>query len=685
MPPPSPLRDGDLVGLLAGGQPQLAVIQSIDQRRCELSIGASGRRDRLPLRDLERIQPCPDAGPIARRLADPPWLLTADRLEAACPRRRDLASAWLLLAPDTEAPAAEQSLDDLLALVGSADDPAQRAALWLWLHSGQLLFRSRQGRLAARSLNDLRSLRRQRHREALAERRQQHWHGTLRLRRPLQATELGPAQQRELELLMALAAGTVEPTGQQPTPELRRALQAAHCSTDPGALRHLLVDLGQWEPHHLPALAASPWQQGFSELLLAEAHGLVAASDQPQPGDGQRIDLTSAAVVTIDDEDTLDIDDGLSLDRDPDGRPRLWVHVADPGRLVAAGSPLDLEARRRGSSLYLARGVLPMFPEPLAHGPFSLRAGHRCAAWSLWVVLEGDGAVAASGIQPSWVCPTYRLSYDDADELIELAPPQEAALVELAGLLERRRQWRLARGAVAIDQPEGRVRARADEARLEITEPSPSRQMVAEAMILAGAVVADLGARHHLALPYRSQLPCELPAAADLQLLAPGPVRHAAIRRCLSRGHMGTTPSPHFSLGLPAYVQATSPIRRYGDLLVQRQLRSLQDGRPPLQEAELAPLLQELEDPLRQGQQISRDDQRHWLQVWFAQRHQHQWRALFLRWLRPQDRLALVHAEDLALDLAAEAPAGSEPGDALLLRVVAVDPLRDCLRLEASA
>ena len=65
-----------------------------------------------------------------------------------------------------------------------------------------------------------------------------------------------------------------------------------------------------------------------------------------------------------------------------------------------------------------------MFPEVLSNGPFSLRQRQRSAAWSLWVELSDDGAVAASGIQRSWVKPAYRLSYGDADELIDLAPPR---------------------------------------------------------------------------------------------------------------------------------------------------------------------------------------------------------------------------------------------------------------------
>jgi exoribonuclease-2 len=70
--------------------------------------------------------------------------------------------------------------------------------------------------------------------------------------------------------------------------------------------------------------------------------------------------------------------------------------------------------------------------------------------------------------------------------------------------------------------------------------------------------------------------------------------------------------------------------------------------------------------------------------VWFDAHRGQSWRAQFLRWLRPQDQLGLVHAEELAMDLAAACPSGSEPGDPLMLRVHQVDPLRDLLRLTTS-
>ena len=148
---------------------------------------------------------------------------------------------------------------------------------------------------------------------------------------------------------------------------------------------------------------------------------------------------------------------------------------------------------------------------------------------------------------------------------------------------------------------------------------------------------------------------------------------------------MGTSPAPHFSLGLPAYVQATSPIRRYGDLLVQRQLGAWRRGEQPLDAAALQPLLEQVDAAVREGVAISREDNRHWQQVWFEAHRHGQWRAQFLRWLRPQDRLGLVRVDELAMDLAAECPPRMEPGTALLLRVQQVDSLRDQLRLVASA
>jgi len=652
-------------------------VLGLEGSRAVVAQGESAKRVSIPSRQLTQLAGfCLDQPP-PQRLGQAPWQFHPDELAAHRPAARDLAAAWLVLADEDD----PLSLQDWVALVCNAVTPERLAACWCWLEGPQDWFRYKHGQISARPLAELRRLRQERRRQALLEGERLAWQAALRARQPLPAEQRSATAEADLEQLQRWAAGDCA----VPLPDgLVKTLSQAHCAAESGAIRHLLVDLGLWDRHHLPSLGHSSWQQGFSVELLAEADRLLATAEEPNPSDADRRDLTALRTVTIDDDDTLDIDDGLALEALDGGRARIWIHVADPGRLIAEGSPLDLEARRRATSLYLAGGQLPMFPLPLASGPFSLRAGRRSAAWSLWVELDGDGGIQASGLSPSWVKPIYRLSYADADELIELAPPPDSDLAELHSLLLQRRRWRVGRGALLLDQPEGRIRQSGDRALLEITEPSPARQMVAEAMILAGAVVAEYGRQRDLALPFRSQPPAELPAATELEALPPGPVRHAAIKRCLSRGLTGIKPERHFSLGLEAYVQATSPIRRYADLVVQRQLRHLREGTPTLDGDALTALLTELEGPLRQAQQISREDQRHWQQVWFQQQSGQPWPAQFLRWLRPQDGLGLVHVEALALDLAAHCPQACEPGHQLVLRVQQVDPLRDQLRLVTS-
>jgi len=670
------LHNGDLVGVQTRSGPRLALVTDLHGSKAAVLVGFEAKPERLPLRDLDLISPLPPGAGPAASLGALPWQFSAAALTAATPSLRDLAAAWLLL----EGEDGPMALDALVELLAPEATALALAACWLLLPQ-QDFFRWRQGQVQRRSRDDLHQLRRDRRKLVLRESRRQLWYGLLAARQPLGPEQLAaaqPEQRAELETLQTLALG--EDAG-PPGPELRQALHAAGCGPSSGDIRRLLSDLGLWDAHRLPSLAGTTWSAGFSPELLALAEDLAARSDDAWPGDEERVDLTGLKTVTIDDADTREIDDALSLEPNGEAGWRIWVHVADPGRLVAVGSPLDQEALRRASSLYLAGGSVPMFPPALSEGPFSLRQGQRSAAWSLAVELDGDGAVASHNLQRSWIRPHYRLTYEDADELIELAPPPDAELAVLEGLLQRRRQWRQAQGALQMDQSEGRIRQQDGRPELEVVEPSVSRLLVAEAMILAGAVVGSWGAESGLPLPYRGQPDCTLPPEAELLALPPGPVRHATLRKGLSRGLTTAQPASHFSLGLAAYVQITSPIRRYGDLIAQRQLAAQAAGEPVTPAEELAVLLDQLDHALRQGIQISRDDQRHWQQVWFEAHQQESIEGLFLRWLKPQDGLALVRLDALAMDLPVVVRESCEPGEALVVKVREVDSFADLLRL----
>ena len=384
--------------------------------RAILALGRSAKRHSVPARQLLQLAVFSLDQPPPQRIGQPPWGFGLDDLPAQLPPVREFSTAWLLLRDQAE----PLPFSEWAALVCPDPGPAQLAACWCWLEGEQEWFQLKQGFITARPLAELRRLRQERRRHGLEERQTLAWQHALRARQPLQAEQHTATVEADLAHLQRWAAADTS----IPLPQsLLKALHQAQCAAEPGAIRHLLVDLGLWDAHHLPSLSRSSWQLGFSADQLQEADRLLAIAEEPNPSDCGRRDLTGLRTVTIDDEDTLDIDDGLALERLEGGGARIWIHVADPGRLIAAGSPLDLEARRRATSLYLAGGHLPMFPLQLASGPFSLRAGQRCSAWSLWVELDNEGAIQASGLSPSWVKPIYRLSYADADELIELAPP----------------------------------------------------------------------------------------------------------------------------------------------------------------------------------------------------------------------------------------------------------------------
>ena len=202
----------------------------------------------------------------------------------------------------------------------------------------------------------------------------------------------------------------------------------------------LLVKIGLWQPHENLALRRAQLPIDFSDEVMAVMQQTIGTL--PPDRDTERADLTHLKVYTIDDESTREIDDGLSIEILEDGRERIWVHIADPTRWLTPGDTLDLEARRRVTTVYLPTGSVPMFPFELAAGPMSLVQGEHCYALSFAIVLSDDGAVESYEIHPSTVKPTYRLTYDDVDEMLQLGITAESELQSLAKWSKVREQWR---------------------------------------------------------------------------------------------------------------------------------------------------------------------------------------------------------------------------------------------------
>jgi len=678
------LQQGDLLGLTIKGRPQIALLIALKGTRALVRVSGSQREQLIPIRDLTIVQSRPID--LVKELTLP----TCNELSSINLPVRDLIAGWRLLEHERQTNCHSDyalSFAALAELLLSSDRPLNLAALWLWLNGDQPLFRLRRDQLIeARSQKDVKTIRQER--RNLKRKQQEHNYLIELLRQPQtfsaeQWMSLTSDLKDTISRLILLADNLEDQLlADTKAFDLLNELKVGTTKKD---LIHWLVTKGWRNPHTQRIFNGTIWSRHFGEDIQEQANKLLY-SQEPLivASDSHRHDLTHLRTYTIDDAQTQEIDDAISLQKN-ENKTWIWIHIADPARLIDVDTPLDIEARNRATSLYLSEGVRPMLPMGLATEALSLRAGRRCAALSVAVALEQSGAIALTQILRSWICPRYRLTYEDGDELIELAPPGDEDLAILDKLLSKRQMWRQQQGALQLEQAEGRFDVEDEQPMLRVVEPTPSRQLVSEAMILMGAVVAEFGIQHKLALPYRSQPPVELPTKSELNQLRDGPIRNAAIKRCLSRGVLGTRPMPHFSLGLSAYVQASSPIRRYSDLLAHRQVIAQLEGTKPLSEEELMEQLDALNSPLRQAQQISREDQNHWQQVWFNENRDAHWPAVFLRWLRPQDQLALVHVEKIAMDLACKLQTQREPqpGQSVIMTVLSVDPLINDLQLIA--
>jgi exoribonuclease-2 len=469
----------------------------------------------------------------------------------------------------------------------------------------------------------------------------------------------------------------------QPEQEVRLAqetLAEVGREQTPDAAFNLLVDLGLWSRHENLSFRRSSYPKQFPKKVLDVAQQYVESP--PDDADGNRLDLTHHKVYTIDDESTKEIDDGISIETLADGRQQIWVHIADPTRLVQPEDELDQEARRRSTSLYLPTGMISMFPPELATGPMSLVQGKVSPAVSFGVILDNNGEIADYTISASLVKPTYRLTYDDVDEMLELGVTAEPEIDQLAKWAQTRYQWRQSQGSINIRLPEAVITVDAnEEIDIELLNDSPARELVAEMMILAGEAAGRFAQEKGIPLPFRSQPQPELPPDEELLQLPAGPVRYCAMRGCMPRSEMSTTPGRHAGLGLNVYTQVTSPIRRYVDLLSHFQLKAYLRGEAcPFSNEEVQEIAYSAAAATYEATLVERQTKRYWALEFLRRNGDQRWNALVLRWLREEDNLGIILLEDLGLELPHRFQTSVQLGDRVEVEVTVADPHQDIIR-----
>jgi len=344
----------------------------------------------------------------------------------------------------------------------------------------------------------------------------------------------------------------------------------------------------------------------FPKPVLEEAHAIANArpDNQPSPEECKwRVDCRSHNVITIDPDDAKDFDDAICITRDGSDKWKLWVHIADVSHYVRPGSPLDVEARKRGNSTYLVDRVIPMLPEALSNELCSLKPDvdrlTKCVEFSL----NQYGGVISTKFYAAVIRSKRRFTYQGAFTTLQSPPTNEIEqmLHDAHQVAQQIRKARFQNGSLDLDFPERKIRLDAEGRilRIDKIENDVSHQLIEEYMLLANeAVAGKLMAtnkpavyRIHEApkdkklLDYREDvlshhIPCgNLTIRGEVQkLLAKlgtmpiGAALKIGFLKSLMRARYAVEPLGHYGLAKKKYAHFTSPIRRYADLVVHRAL-----------------------------------------------------------------------------------------------------------------
>ena len=442
----------------------------------------------------------------------------------------------------------------------------------------------------------------------------------------------------------------------------------------------LLVALGIWDAEEELSLLRYDIPTRFSDEVIAAAEA-VPAFQSAQPG---YRDLRSLLTFTIDDAETSDIDDAVSLSEE-DGKRLIGVHITDAGFFVRPDGEIDRAALQRGTTVYLPRAILPMLPPPLSQQTASLVAGQDRPALSFFASLDERGQLCVERICRSVIRVARRLTYAEADALLEAAgdDPYTTALGGLNAVARLRRARRVANGAVIIEGSEVKVRVNDsptdDPPEITVSvlaNDSPARNLIGECMILANEIAARYCQRHGLPALYVGQPP-PVEAVPSLDQCPTQQVYIHAARRLMKPSQRGTLPASHSALGLDIYTQVTSPLRRYHDLQMHHQIKHhLEHGTALFDEERLQLVAAGAQESSAASKRCERESTRYWLLRYLETRTGQQVDGQVVRELHGR---SFVELEDTLLVVPLNLSPRPRLGTRLRVTIGHVDARRDIL------
>jgi ribonuclease R len=350
----------------------------------------------------------------------------------------------------------------------------------------------------------------------------------------------------------------------------------------------------------------------FPDNVVSAARDAVVR--RRQEGGEHRTDRRDLHVFTIDPADAKDHDDALSIQSLGDESWEVGIHIADVSHFVGAGDEVDLEAFKRGTSIYLVDRVIPMLPHELSTDACSLLPETDRFAVSVFATVDSAGRIRDSRFERTEIRSRHKLSYEEAQAVLDnekaIDPDTDEALRSLATLAEILREKRKDRGSLDFDLPEGRVLLGDGGKPVSILRIKrlESHRLVEAFMLLANEIVAHEAEQKRLPILYRVHEPPPTDKMLELQTLlgrlsyrvSRGKISQkdlqavlkqvggrpeeklvsTVILRSMSRARYDTRNLGHYGLASDWYTHFTSPIRRYPDLWLHRVLvHALVEGR----------------------------------------------------------------------------------------------------------
>ena len=714
-------KRGDVIEYKDGPSERIGVV--LEASKSLLVLGPDGSETRIAtkavLATLEEVSVNPDnPATAASRVAH------IERDLAALREQANLAEVWELIQMEDDAELNDLDLSEMTEwLFGESGGMEQMAAARL-LRDDVIYFKSKRGQYEPRSASQVEQLTIQEQRRLEAERARKHFTDTLQrlfdagapgeASRALEAEAEADLEFRhQLELLEQYAiTGDEYARRSQADALLDEVIHGvAQTPKGKGSTRafNLLVGLGRLSPYENLWLKRSRLSLAFPPEIMEAAQARVeqlswldaeALDPELAAAHPWRHDLTAVDMVTIDDASTRDIDDALSLHRLMDGTWELGIHIADPAAVVPFGSALEEEARRRGASVYEPTCTLPMFPRALSERAMSLVEGVIRPAISFMATLDEQMEIIDFHVKLSWVKVAARMTYDFADAVMlnEATHPLRHMLDDLRLLSEQLLHRRIDQGAVVLQIPEVKIRVdgpRENGTLMEIdtlevkplSSASPSRDLVQEMMVLTGNRAGRWMRDNHLNVLFRGQPVPDDPENEEFMRGTIFPlVESFQARRKMKRSSTSLTPEPHFGLGFDVYVQVTSPIRRYADLLSHYQIHAHLRDDDAAPEAigveELRELSAALDGLLSEASSVERESKRFWTLVHLKRHLGETMEGMVVDVIDERRARALVFLTEVALAVPTSLIRNVPVGETIEVRVDNVDPRRDLLVLK---